>query len=187
MKIEFTGRNVDVTPALRDHVTEKLGHSSAALESALDVHVVLAVEKYRHIAEIVVHRKRGSLAGRAVSHDMYHSIQKAVDRIETQLQRNREKFIGKKRRGSHGKDRADREALAHEHVPMTVPPPGEAATPRLFSEPLDRIKPIGVEEAILMLDEATRPFVAFRNAATGQVSVVYRRADGHYGVVEPRS
>ena len=49
------------------------------------------------------------------------------------------------------------------------------------------MKPISIDEAVLMLDEATRPFVVFRDAATDAIAVLYRRPDGHYGLVGPRS
>jgi putative sigma-54 modulation protein len=185
MQIEFTGRNFEVTKALKEHIREKLGHAARVLEDDLvDAHVILTVEKYRHIAEIVVKRRRGRLVGKATSPDMYQSIQKAIERIESQLFRKHEKLVGRKRRGTAAKASAVEEPG---DVPMILPGMREEPAAQVIDETLDRVKPIGVEEAILMLEEARRPFVIFRNAPSGRVAVVYRRADGNFGLIEPRA
>jgi putative sigma-54 modulation protein len=121
------------------------------------------------------------VVGQASSRDMYQSIQKAIDRIETQGRREREKALGRKRRAGGAK-----EDVVLRAVRSAAPPVEEAPPPALVEEALDRLKPIGVEEAVLLLEKARRPFVAFRNAATGAMAVIYRRPDGKMGLVAPR-
>ena len=93
----------------------------AACETQLGTHVVLAVEKYRHIAEIVMRRRRGTVTGTAWSRDMYRSIQKAVERLETQVRRRRAKVRTKKRRTP---------APAADVRPAATPEAEEAGTAR---------------------------------------------------------
>ena len=59
--------------------------------------------------------------------------------------------------------------------------------PRIFEEALDRVKPIAIEEAMMLLEEASRPFVMFRSSTSGLVGVVHRRSDGNYGLIEAKS
>lgn len=176
LRIEFTGRNVAVTPALKRHVREQLLHVADAVDDVRDAHVVLAVEKYRHIAEIVMRRRRGTVTGTAWSRDMYRSIQKAVERLETQVRRRRAKVRTKKRRTPA--PAADARSAAT--------PAAEEAALEVVEERMDRVKPIAVEEAVLLLEKARRPFVVFRNSATDRVAIAYRRRDGRFGLIEPR-
>lgn len=193
MRIEYTGRNIDMTPAMQSHVEEKLNHAARSLGDVIDAHVILAVEKYRHIAEIVMRRRKGTLTGQAATRDMYQSIQKAIDRIEKQVRRKKEKVLTGRRRGSAVKAevvQAEAATIAVPAVPRSRRTERRARAeraPLVVEETIDRVKPIAVEEALLLLEEALRPFVIFRNSASGRVGIVYRRGDGNYGLIEPKS
>ena len=187
MKMEFTGRNTRITAALKSHVEERLDHAARALDDVVGAHVILTVEKYRHIAEVLVRRRRGTLTGRAESEDMYQSVEKAVDRIEKQVRRKREKVVSGKRRGALAKTAVQAGGEGGRENEIGPRPAPESPRLRVVEEVPDRIKPIGVEEAILLIEKAARPFVVFRNAASGRVATLYRRASGDFGLVEFKS
>ena len=179
MQIDFTGRNFEITSGLKEHVSERLHHAARELADVTGAHVILTVEKYRHEAEVVVRRKRGRLTGQASARDMHQAIQKAVERIESQHGRTRDKLRARKRRGT---------AAKAEVLPLPEPPAAtrgrEARLPRVVEERPDRVKPMALDEAILLLEDARRPFVAYRSAMSDRLAIVYRRADGNFGTVE---
>ncbi len=88
MRIHITGRHVEITEALRDHVEQRVRSRLAEFPRLMDVHVVLMVEKHRHIAEIVVHvPHHGPVESRQESADMYASIDAAADHVAVQIRK----------------------------------------------------------------------------------------------------
>ena len=82
MKIEFTGRNFTVSPAIKKHITESFKKIDAVLSEAVSAHVILSVEKHhRHIAEIVVHWKDRDLTSKADTGDMYVSATQSIEKL----------------------------------------------------------------------------------------------------------
>lgn len=88
MRIHITGRHVEVSEALRDHVEQRIQSRLAEFPRLADAHVVLMVEKHRHIAEVVVHvPHHGPVESRQESADMYASIDAAVDHVAVQVRK----------------------------------------------------------------------------------------------------
>jgi putative sigma-54 modulation protein len=109
MQISVTGRHLDITDAIRDYASDKVAHGLADFTRVESVHVILDVEKYRHIAEIVVQAKNHiRVDARDESDDMYASIDSAVDKAQKQLRRLRDKI----------QDHKSREKLAHIELEM---------------------------------------------------------------------
>jgi putative sigma-54 modulation protein len=100
MKIDITGRQVDVTPALKDFAEEKLGKLARLLIEPIEVHVVLAIAKHRHIAEVQVKSPHVTLAGTEETSDLYASIGQVADKLERQALRHKEKVRDHKHRQS---------------------------------------------------------------------------------------
>jgi putative sigma-54 modulation protein len=180
MRLELTGRHVEVTPDLRKQVEKGLGKLDRRLESGIvSVQAVLTLEKYRHTSEFTVHTRGDHfLHGIAATNSWATSIAGAIEKIEQQLTRMKGKWQGRKRR-----------AASHRVVPMELPPP-----PAPTEEPKARrvrrvrryaVKPMTVDEAALVVESGDDAFLVFRNAATDAVSVLYRRKDGDLGLIEP--
>ena len=188
MQLQVKGRNTSVTDALFDHAEHKLERLARIMppwDDAMTVELELSVEKNpkierRQIAEVTVRTKGPVLRARESAEDMYTAIDQAARTIERQARRYRE------RRKSH----AGRPALDELAPP---PPPEEAAEPEEYQEeepPLlmkrktFEMKPMSPEEAALSMEMLGHEFYVFRNEA-GEVNVVYRRRDGHYGLIVP--
>ncbi|AKJ64056.1 ribosome hibernation-promoting factor, HPF/YfiA family [Kiritimatiella glycovorans] len=106
MQINVTGRHVDITDAIRDHIHGKVQHAFADFPKTENVHVVLDLEKHRHFAEIQVQgAQHARIEGKAESDDMYTSIDEAIERAEKQLRRLRDK-----RRSRHPEGLGEMEA-----------------------------------------------------------------------------
>ncbi len=97
MQISITGRHMDITDAIREHTHDKLAQSLSEFPRIQSVHVILDIEKYRHMAELVVHAANHiRVDAKEVSSDMYASIDGAVDKAQKQLRRLRDKMLDHK-------------------------------------------------------------------------------------------
>ena len=176
MKFEYTGRHIDVTPALRTHVEEhfkRIDHLFDGRPSK--AHVIIEVERGRHRSEIILTWRKEVLTAATSNSDMYLSLSKTVAKLEKQALKIKNKIIDK----NHKKDKsALASPRANEEAPPT--PRGRIINARRYA-----IKPMLDEEAAMMLDDGADSFLVFRNAANQRVSVIYKRKDGNYGLIQP--
>ncbi len=95
MKVNFTGRHVEVSEALRAFAEERFQKMTPYLDDIIDVHVTLSVEKHRHMAEVSVKTRGGDFLAGTETDDMYASLSQALDKLETQAH----KHAGKRQAG----------------------------------------------------------------------------------------
>ena len=169
--ITVTGRHMEVTDALRDHTVEKMTRACRLLDKISSAHITFSVEKYRHIVEVVIHSHGVTLRGKEETGDMYASVDQVMDKIEAQAKRLKEKMKDKKRHDE--RESADIEAET------------AAESPRVFETDSFAVKPLTVEDAVSELQGSEGLFIAFRNAKSNEVNVLYKRNDGHFGLVRP--
>lgn len=175
MRIIVRGKNIDVTPALRDYVEKKVGKLAKLLDDVTEAVVTLAVERERHIVEVTVPVGGGRLLrGEMSSGDMYASIDMVMDKLEKQAEKYKTKLARKMKNGS-----------VLDNVPQPSPPTDREPVPQLVRTKRFPVKPMPVEEALLQMNLLGHDFFVFRNADTEEVNVVYRRKDGNYGLIEP--
>lgn len=98
MKVEITGRHIEVTPALRAFVQQHLEKIPRVLGDNIALHIILGVERRRHICEIVLKSKTAQLACREATTDMYASITRAAHKMEQQALKNKKRRVEVKRR-----------------------------------------------------------------------------------------
>ncbi|PWT91273.1 MAG: ribosome-associated translation inhibitor RaiA [Blastocatellia bacterium] len=177
MKFEYTGRHVDVSPAIRRHVEDhfkKLDHIFN--DSTLSTHVIIDVEKNRQIGEIIVNWRDYTLTAKDTNADMYMALTRAMAKIETQALKLKKKIIDRKQSARS----ASRIAPQPDgHLEATPRPP------RIIPARRYAVKPMTPEEAALRLSDQTDQFLLFRDAVTRRLAVLYRRKDGNYGLIEP--
>ncbi len=92
MKVDFTGRHLEVSEALRQFTLERLEKMTPYLDDVIDVHVILSVEKHRHLAEITLKTRHHDFVAGAETDDMYQSLAQALERVEHQVH----KRVGKR-------------------------------------------------------------------------------------------
>jgi len=184
MNIAMVGRQIEITPALRDFTSEKLRKLEKLLDGPLEVHVVLTVEKHRHMAEIQVKHRSHVFTGATETADLYASISEVADKLERQAQRHKEKVTERKRRG--GTRAADAAvALESEAASEDDGATEQDGPTRIVTESRYRLKPLSPEDAVLELEATGETLLVFRDASTYRVNVVFRRDDGNYGLVDP--
>jgi putative sigma-54 modulation protein len=177
MKIEFTGRNFTVSPAIRRHVSGHFKKLDNMLNGASRAHVILSVGKHhQHQAEIVVHWHDHALTSKANTTDMYASALQAIDKLHRQALKVKGKII----------DRSHHAPPVSEIAPSPLPPiEPEQPAPRIIRSRRYSVKPMTPEEAMLSVAAAPEQFLVFRDAETDRVGVIYKRKDGNYGLIEP--
>ena len=177
MKFEYTGRHVEVSPGIRKHVQDhfkKLDHIFNGTEAS--THVIIAVEKNRHIGELVVHWRDHTLTAKEVNADMYMALTRAMEKVEKQAIKLKKKIIDRKqgaKRTSAVAPTPDGQLEATPRAPRIIPA-------RRYS-----VKPMTAEEAALRLSSDPQQFVVFRDADTDCIGVLYKRNDGNFGLIEP--
>lgn len=91
MQVSLSGRHVEVTPALRTYVEEKLQRLERHYDNLIDIHVVVSVEKLRQHVEATVHYAGGTVFAEQEHEDMYAAIDLMVDKLDTQIRRQKER------------------------------------------------------------------------------------------------
>ena len=175
MQTSVTFKNLDSSEHLKSYVTEKLNRFDKYLDNPAEANVVLSVEKFRHIAEINIAGDRLKINGKEETNDMYSAIDMVLDKLEKQIKKNKQKI---RERRSGGKGKTWSEALS----------PTETEKQSLSREiRVENIeyKPMHVEEAVMQMDLNGEHFLVFTNARTERVNVLYRRGDGHTGLIQP--
>lgn len=99
MQVSLSGHHVDITDSIRNYVNEKVGKLDRHFDQALDIHIVLTVEKLRHKAEATLHVSGGNLHADDVQEDMYAAIDGLVDKLDRQGKKHKEKIKNHRHRG----------------------------------------------------------------------------------------
>ncbi|HEU4794846.1 MAG TPA: ribosome-associated translation inhibitor RaiA [Pyrinomonadaceae bacterium] len=178
MRFEYTGRHVEVSPAIRRHVEDhfkKLDHIFNG-DSTLKTHVIIDVEKNRQIGEIIVNWRDHTLTAKDTNADMYMALTRAMAKIEKQALKLKKKIIDRKQ---GAKSTALVAPEPDGHLEATPRPP------RIIPARRYAVKPMTAEEASLRLSGEPDQFLVFRDADTQRLGVIYKRKDGNYGLIEP--
>jgi putative sigma-54 modulation protein len=175
MRLDITGRHVDITPALRQLIDKRLVRLGRLLnDSAISAQVILTKDKYRLLTEIVVHaRGDRTLRGRGESTSWPGSLKQSSEKIEQQAQTLKGKWADRKRQGAGARAVEDAGVAA------------AAPVRRIVRATRYAVKPMSVEDAAMQVDASRESFVVFRNADTDAVSILYKRKDGNLGLIEP--
>ena len=174
----LVGRNVEITDAIRNYLEKKLARLERYFDGIQDAKVVLSLAGSPHVerrakAEIQLNVPGGLIRVEEEDPDLYAAIDQAVEVLEKQLKRFKGRLLGRRRPG-----------LAQ---PAAIPEVEEEAfTPEIVRVKRFEMKPMTPEDAAVQMEALGHSFFVFRNADTGEINVIYRRKDGHYGLIEPR-
>jgi putative sigma-54 modulation protein len=174
MKFIVSGKNMEVSEALKDRVMKKLGKLNRFFQPETEVHVTMSVEKSRHIMEVTIPFDGVVLRAEECNDDMYQSIDRVLDILERQIRKYRTKLEKKLHEGAFEPENFMIEEDIQEESEFKI------VRSKKFA-----IKPMNVEEAILQMNLLGHAFFMFRNADTQEVNVVYKRKDKNYGLIEP--
>lgn len=186
MQFTIRGQQIEVTDALKDYVDKKLSRLDKYFEAPLtsEGHVTLSVVRGLHTVEVTIPLTGVVLRAEDRSDDMYASMDAVVDKLERQIRKHKTKLNRKIKQegglrtlvadnGAAASGRTDAGQVEYDDDDYEV-----VRTKRFTMKPMD------VEEAILQMNMVGHNFFVFSNIDTEEVSVVYRRDDGKYGLIE---
>lgn len=174
MTINYKGKNIEVTPALKEHAEKKIGRLNRIMD--IDkVTVTLIAEGNREKAEVSMIIKGYLLRGEDSGQDVFAAIDTVVDKLEKQLVKYKEKLQRKTK-----KDKGKIAEAAVEEVVYAEPEDELVRTKRF------QVKPMTVDEAIMQMNMIGHSFFVFSNSENEEeINVVYVRNDGKYGLIVP--
>lgn len=179
MEITVTFRRMEPTPSLRDYAREKVLKIKKYLDSPIEAHVVLDVEKFRHMADVTLSVDGARIKAVEETDDMYSAIDQVMDKIEKQVKRHRSKIRQRNAESIKGEKVLASDATA-EVAGLGLEDPA-IEVEKLVAKPMDP------EEAAMQLNMSEQDFLVFRNSLSREINVIYRRKDGHLGLIEPSS
>ena len=174
MRYKISGKNIEVTPGLKDAVQEKIGKLERYFNQDTEANITLSVEKGRQKIEVIIPVKGHIIRAEQESSDMYVSIDLVEEIIERQLKKYKTKLIDKKQSAL-----SFSEAFLQEEM--------EAPDEEIKIMKVKRfgMKPMDPEEACIQMELLGHAFYVFLNADTDEVNVVYKRKNNTYGLIEP--
>ena len=175
MRITITGRNIELTPGIKEAVEDKLSKLEKYFKPDTDVNVTLSVEKERQKIEVTIPTKGHTIRAEEVSNDMYVSIDLVEETLERQLIKYRTKIISKKMNAAASfKAEYLEEKYEEDEEEIKI----------VRSKRYD-LKPMYPEDACIQMELLGHDFFVFVNAETDEVNVVYKRKGNTYGIIEP--
>ena len=192
MQLTVTGKQIDIGDALRRHVEANLSSILGKyFGTAIEAHVVVAREAHLTRAEISIHIGRGiEVNAHAAAPEIYAAVDTAADRVAKRLRRYKRRL-----RDYHAKAR-ERSAISERAIDYVLAPVVEEAdgeeievstggAPAVIAEMSMELPHLTVGEAAMRMDLADATVLLFRNRSHGELNLVYRRADGNIGWIDP--
>jgi len=194
--LAINGRNVQVTDAMKNYVMDKLSKIEKYGTRIIDIVVTLDIQRFQHQADIIVKLNQIMIKGSAVSDDMYVSIDKALDKIQTQLKKYKQRI-----QDHHAKPLEEIDMTVNvvrpalEGIIAEINDDIEAENVRTLDEiyrPHEIVKQetaslkfLTWDEAIMKMELSGDAFLVFKNEADRKINVIYRRDNGDYGILTP--
>lgn len=195
MQIDISFRHMEPSDVLRDYADEKIRRVIRKhIRDDFDAQVTLGIEKFRHIAKLHLTYKGVSIKCEESSEDMYQSIDLALDKLERQIRRYKDKIRTRKERSGAAKtlDVAvvavpDSEEVVEEVAEVAeaavAAQPEESAAAKVIKHEKLTVVEMSVDDAVMKLTLENLPVVVFINEETKATSVLYKQEDGTCGMI----
>lgn len=174
MNISIRGSKVTITDAMQEYAEEKLSKLNKYIENTAEVnaHVIVKIPKHLHKVEITIPLKSFILRGEEEQEDFYAAIDLLVDKLERQIRKNKTRLESKKIK--------EAKEFAFDYIEEIK----EEADNKIVKRKKIEVKPMDEEEAILQMELLGHQFYLYKDIETGYPSLVYKRKDGDYGIIE---
>lgn len=175
MHTTITGRRFEVTEPIRAYAEERLGRIEKFNHMIVEAHLMLELDKYQQVAELIIMARHLRLSCKAKTDDMYTSINEVVRKIERQLKTRKEK------KGEYGLKRHPRMSIAEPEREEEA----AAKEPTIMRMRPKTLKPMSAKEAALELGlDKKSEFMVFRNQETEVLNIIYKMKNGNFGLIE---
>jgi len=178
MRFTFKTKNINSVEKLKERAISKISKIEKMLPQEAEAAVLFSVEKLAHKVEVTIPLKMRTLRAEVTSTDMSSAIDEVAEVLEKQIIKYKGRLHHKAKKN---------EAFKNEFQAMFTPQeePAEENGIRIEKTKRFAIKPMDAEEAVMEMELLGHNFFVFRNGATDELNVVYKRADGFYGLIEP--
>lgn len=180
MQTKITFKKIDSSDALKSYIIKKIDKFDRLLESPAEAHVVLRVEKIRHIAELTLTCDKINIHIKEESDNMYSSIDALMDTVKIQINKQKEKS---KRHMSGKKESLKNSTEEFDHLQKITE--NNFVNDQIILETIDD-KPMGLDDAIIELNSSQKSFFVFNNARSEQLNVLYKHEDGKLRLIQPK-
>jgi putative sigma-54 modulation protein len=174
MKISVTFRNGEGENWQKVYAEEKIQKIKKYLDAPAEAHIIISMEKFRNAAEINLSSNGWNINAKEEAKDMRIALDRCVDKIEKQLKKQREKIREHKPKTIR---RGQEKSVAMEETEETT-------TNKITETRKVILKPMSFDEAIMEIEETNDRFIIYRDSSSENVSIVYRRDDGNYTLIE---
>lgn len=179
MKISVTFRNTEGENWHKEYIDHKLKKLDKYMDAPVEARVVLSVEKFRNVAEVNLMANRHNINAKEEAKDMYLAIDNAMEKIERQLKKHKERIRGHKSNAARGEENIQEE--------MYSDTMDEIQEAKVVETKKIVLKPMSLDDAIMEIDSSKNHFVVYRDSSTENVSIIYVRDDGKYALIETTS
>jgi putative sigma-54 modulation protein len=179
MKISLTFRNTEGEGWQKEYVDERLNKMNKYIDRPVDTHVILSVEKFRNVAEVNMIADGLNINAKEEAKDMHLAIDNAIEKIERQLKKHKEKMRGHKTNLTRAEGITAIGAMSEE---MDEEPETKLVETRKVV-----LKPMSLDDAVMEMDVSKQRFIIYRDSSSENVSLIYRRDDGNYTLIQTNS
>jgi putative sigma-54 modulation protein len=179
MKISLTFRNTEGESWQKEYVDERLNKLKKYIERPVDTHVILSVEKFRNVAEVNMIADGLNINAKEEAKDMHLAIDNAIEKIERQLKKHKEKMRGHKTNLTRAEGITGMSEMSEETE--------EGPETKLVETRKVVLKPMSLDDAVMEMDVSKQRFIIYRDSSSENVSLIYRRDDGNYTLIETNS
>lgn len=175
MGLTVTFRHLEPNDALKSYSEEKVLKIERYVPTLNEAHVILSLEKRRHIAEVIVNVNKGKITAKEVSEDnMYSAIDLVMDKIESQARKYKDKLTSHK----------DQHRKAKHNI-LSVDGLGDSDKGSVVKTESVIVELMTLDEAVELVNLIDNEFLVFKNSSTEKVNILYKRRDGDLGLIEP--
>jgi len=174
MELNIRGDNISVTKSIKDYVIDKMSRLNKYFdnEKTINAEVLIRVKNNEQIIEVTIPTSRFTLRAEEANSDLYAAIDIVIDKLERQIRKNKTKLVNKYKNVMHIDIDTDFEVADSEEVNVKI-----LKRKNILSKPMDE------EEAVLQMELLNHDFFVFKNVDEECVSVLYKRKDGNYGIL----
>lgn len=174
MEIMIHGDKLKITSSMKEYIEEKLGKLDKYLEKGDEVraNVIVKVSNYTQRVEITIPLKSVILRTEESQQDFYAAVDKAIDTLERQIRKNKTRIASKQQKINYG------------FILDEIVEPEEKEEYKVVKRKKVEVKPMDEEEAIIQMELLGHQFYMYKDSETDKPTVVYKRNDGNYGIIE---
>ena len=176
MEIIIHGDKLKITSAMSDYIEGNLGKIDKYLENSANVraNVIVKVKNHEQRVEITIPLKTFILRTEETKKDFYAAVDVAIDKLERQIRKNKTRLMSMSKQTK----------TSYDFNVSTIEDAEEKENNKILKRKLVAVKPMNEEEAILQMELLGHQFYMFKDSETDKYSVVYKRTDGNYGIIE---